>query len=61
MKKLSPYSIGEPPTFDPCEKCLLKVCCSEICDARLRWFMNQVKTRPEATKIYLKKYRRKTK
>jgi hypothetical protein len=53
--KLNPYSIGETPTFDPCLKCLVKACCSEICDSRLRWFMKNVKSQQIPTIIKLNK------
>jgi len=35
MDKLSPYAIGKPPIFDPCEKCLIKMCCSKKCKPKL--------------------------
>ena len=54
MRKLNPYSIGETPTFDPCEKCLVKSCCSEICDDRLRYTMKLIKNRPRPLKITLR-------
>lgn len=55
--KLNPYSIGPPPSFDPCEKCLVKACCSEVCDDRARWTMNNKK--PSSIKIRLNKRKRK--
>jgi hypothetical protein len=57
-KKLSPYSIGETPCFDPCLTCLVKSCCSEICDARLRWFMKNVKSKKKPIKIGMRKRRK---
>ena len=57
MKGLSPYSIGPPPTFDPCEKCIIKVNCSETCDDRFRWVMNNKK--PTSIKIRIKRRRKK--
>ena len=59
MKKLSPYSIGPAPNFDPCEKCLIKACCNETCDDRFRWNMANVK--PTPLKIKFGKRRRKKK
>ncbi len=59
MIKLNPYSIGPPPTFDPCEKCLIKACCNETCDDKLRWNINNVK--PSSIRIRLPKKRRKKK
>ncbi len=59
MKGLNPYSIGPPPTFDPCEKCLVKACCSETCDDKFRWNMMNIK--PTSIRIRLAKKRRKKK
>jgi hypothetical protein len=61
MRKLSPYSIGAPPTFDPCEKCIVKVCCSEACDEKIRYLMSQMIVNPPARKLRLAKKRRKKK
>ena len=33
--KASPYLIGDVPTFDPCDKCLIKEICSKICEAKV--------------------------
>jgi len=59
MVVLNPYSIGPVPTFDPCEKCLIKVCCSETCDGKFRWNMANVK--PSAIRIRIGRKRRKKK
>ena len=58
-KILSPYSIGSPPTFDPCEKCIVKINCSELCDDRLRFTMANKKAK--SIKIRLGRKRRKKK
>ena len=59
MKRLNPYSIGETPNLNPCEKCLIKACCSEQCDDRLRWNMANVK--PPSIKIRLSKRKKRRK
>ncbi len=59
MNTLSPYSIGKAPTFDPCEKCIVKIHCSEICDDRLRYIMAHKK--PSSIKIRFPKRRKKKK
>jgi len=59
MKKLSPFSIGSTPTFDPCEKCFVKACCSELCDDRLRWFLKNQKSKPIKIKLGRKRRNKK--
>jgi len=59
MKRLNPYSIGETPNLNPCERCIVKVNCSEQCDDRLRWFLKNQKSKPIT--IRLKQKRRKKK
>jgi len=54
---LSPYSIGTTPIFDPCLKCLVKACCSEICTPRMRWWYENKK--PTPVKIRLNKRKKK--
>jgi len=55
MRTLSPYSIGETPTFDPCEKCIIKVNCSQICDGKLRY--DNTNKKPKIIKIKLNRRR----
>lgn len=59
MDKLSPYAIGKPPIFDPCIKCLVKVCCSQICRPKLM-FMKGYKD-PNETLATIKKMKRRKK
>lgn len=59
MKRLSPYSIGETPNFDPCEKCIIKVNCSELCDDRLKWYWKNMKTPPIKIKFGRKRRKKK--
>jgi len=56
-RKLNPYSIGEIPIFNPCDKCIIQVNCSELCDDKLRWQMKNKKIPP--IKIKLKQRKRK--
>jgi len=57
MTTLSPYSIGEIPNFDPCDKCLIRVACTQVCKPKLRFDKNQ----PKSEKIVIRARRRRKK
>ncbi len=55
MLKINPYLIGAAPSFDPCEKCLVKPTCSERCEDRIRFILKT----PEEIKVKVRLPRRK--
>ncbi len=59
MNNLSPYVIGDIPNFNPCDKCILKVKCSDNCDEKLLYL--RYKKKSEKVIIRLSKRRRKKK
>jgi hypothetical protein len=59
MRRLNPYSIGEIPNFNPCEKCIIKVNCSEECDDKLRWNIKVLNRKPSSVKIKLRRRKKK--
>jgi hypothetical protein len=60
MVGLNPYSIGAPPNFNPCEKCIIQVNCSIECNDKLRWNIKILNRKP-VDKIMLNRRRRKKK
>ena len=33
--KNKPYMIGDPPIFDPCKKCIIKMLCESACKTKI--------------------------
>lgn len=59
MVKDSPYYIGDHPIFDPCDKCIVKVCCSEICKEKIMFLKGYKKPNEIVAKFKLLRRRKK--
>jgi len=52
MRRPNPYGIGPVPIFDPCEKCVIKMCCSYLCEEKIKY--EGAKVPPIKTRVYTK-------
>ncbi len=57
--RLTSYTIGEVPLFDPGDKCIVVVTCSEKCKAKFLFEKNKPKS--QDIKLKLKRRRRRKK
>lgn len=60
MTVLSPYAIGDKPIFDPCEKCLVVSCCSQVCRPKMM-YLKGYKSPEKLVATFKKRKRRKNK
>lgn len=53
------YLIGEIPLFDPCAKCIVKVCCTRICKEKILFLKNYKEPNKVVATLKLRKRRKK--